>query len=119
MRMEMLGAKVVSVESGSNTLKDATNEAIRTWAKTAAERQTRRNVRLDQAGDHIDRWTLGGEHQMHACIRLIEASCNGNSTTSTVLQKTIETIELMEKISDILSHHLESQLRLSAQSIIA
>lgn len=35
MRMEMLGAKVVSVESGSNTLKDATNEAIRTWAKTA------------------------------------------------------------------------------------
>lgn len=30
MRMEMLGAKVVSVESGSNTLKDATNEAIRT-----------------------------------------------------------------------------------------
>lgn len=31
MRMEMLGAKVVSVESGSNTLKDATNEAIRTW----------------------------------------------------------------------------------------
>ena len=37
MRMEMLGAKVVSVESGSNTLKDATNEAIRTWAKTAED----------------------------------------------------------------------------------
>jgi tryptophan synthase beta subunit len=37
MRMEMLGAKVVSVESGSNTLKDAINEAIRTWAKTAEE----------------------------------------------------------------------------------
>ncbi len=36
-RMEMLGAKVVSVESGSNTLKDATNEAIRTWAKTAED----------------------------------------------------------------------------------
>ena len=35
MRMEMLGAKVVPVTSGSNTLKDATNEAIRTWAKTA------------------------------------------------------------------------------------
>lgn len=33
MRMEMLGAKVVPVTSGSNTLKDATNEAIRTWAK--------------------------------------------------------------------------------------
>ena len=37
MRMEMLGATVVAVESGSNTLKDATNEAIRTWAKTAED----------------------------------------------------------------------------------
>lgn len=37
MRMEMLGAKVVSVKSGSNTLKDATNEAIRIWAKTAED----------------------------------------------------------------------------------
>ena len=30
-RMKMLGAKVVSVTSGSKTLKDATNEAIRDW----------------------------------------------------------------------------------------
>lgn len=37
MRMEMLGAKVVSVTSGSNTLKDATNEAIRAWAKEAED----------------------------------------------------------------------------------
>ena len=37
MRMEMLGARVVPVESGSNTLKDATNEAIRNWAKTAED----------------------------------------------------------------------------------
>ena len=37
MRMEMLGATVVPVHSGSNTLKDATNEAIRTWAKTAED----------------------------------------------------------------------------------
>lgn len=37
MRMEMLGAKVVCVRSGSNTLKDATNEAIRTWAKRAED----------------------------------------------------------------------------------
>ncbi|MFA9376441.1 MAG: tryptophan synthase subunit beta [Lachnotalea sp.] len=36
-KMELLGAKVVSVTSGSNTLKDATNEAIRTWAKTAED----------------------------------------------------------------------------------
>ncbi len=36
-RMKMLGAEVVSVKSGSNTLKDATNEAIRTWARTAED----------------------------------------------------------------------------------
>lgn len=30
-RMRMLGAKVVAVHSGSKTLKDATNEAIRDW----------------------------------------------------------------------------------------
>lgn len=37
LRMEMLGAKVVPVTSGSNTLKDATNEAIRTWSKEAED----------------------------------------------------------------------------------
>lgn len=37
LRMEMLGAKVIPVTSGSNTLKDATNEAIRTWAKEAED----------------------------------------------------------------------------------
>ena len=30
-RMKMLGAEVVAVESGNKTLKDATNEAIRSW----------------------------------------------------------------------------------------
>lgn len=37
LRMRLLGAEVVPVHSGSNTLKDATNEAIRTWAKTAED----------------------------------------------------------------------------------
>lgn len=37
LRMRLLGAEVVPVESGSNTLKDATNEAIRTWARTAED----------------------------------------------------------------------------------
>lgn len=37
LKMEMLGAKVISVDSGSKTLKDATNEAIRTWAKEAED----------------------------------------------------------------------------------
>ena len=36
-RMKMLGAKVVSVSTGSKTLKDATNEAIRTWARDAED----------------------------------------------------------------------------------
>jgi tryptophan synthase beta chain len=31
-RMELLGAKVISVHSGTKTLKDATNEALRQWA---------------------------------------------------------------------------------------
>ena len=34
-RMEILGAKVVGVSSGTKTLKDATNEAIREWVKCA------------------------------------------------------------------------------------
>ena len=31
-RMRMLGARVTKVSSGTGTLKDATNEALRTWA---------------------------------------------------------------------------------------
>jgi tryptophan synthase beta subunit len=34
-RMKMLGAQVVAVTSGSKTLKDATNEAIRDWINNA------------------------------------------------------------------------------------
>ena len=37
LRMEMLGATVIPVTSGSNTLKDATNEAIRSWSKEAED----------------------------------------------------------------------------------
>lgn len=37
LRMEMLGSTVIPVTSGSCTLKDATNEAIRTWAKEAED----------------------------------------------------------------------------------
>lgn len=36
-RMELLGTKVEAVTSGSNTLKDATNEAIRSWALRAED----------------------------------------------------------------------------------
>ncbi len=37
MRMQMLGAKVIAVESGSQSLKDATNEAIRHWINHPAD----------------------------------------------------------------------------------
>lgn len=36
-RMELLGAEVVPVESGSRTLKDATNEALRAWVSQVDE----------------------------------------------------------------------------------
>lgn len=36
-RMELLGARVIPVSSGTGTLKDATNEAIRTWATRAED----------------------------------------------------------------------------------
>lgn len=36
-RMELLGAEVVSVDSGSGTLKDAINEALRDWAASYAD----------------------------------------------------------------------------------
>lgn len=36
-RMKMLGAEVVPVSSGSRTLKDATNEAIRDWVTNVAD----------------------------------------------------------------------------------
>ena len=36
-RMELLGAKVVAVEAGSQTLKDAINEAMRDWVSNVAE----------------------------------------------------------------------------------
>lgn len=36
-RMELLGSRVVPVESGTGTLKDAMNEALRYWAETAED----------------------------------------------------------------------------------
>ncbi|MAW65463.1 MAG: tryptophan synthase subunit beta [Flavobacteriales bacterium] len=36
-RMQLLGAKVVAAESGSRTLKDATNEAIRDWINNPSD----------------------------------------------------------------------------------
>ncbi len=40
VRMRLLGAEVLPVDSGSGTLKDATSEAIRDWVTTCALRIT-------------------------------------------------------------------------------
>ena len=39
-RMRLLGATVVPVSSGTRTLKDATNEALRDWSRTCLQRIT-------------------------------------------------------------------------------
>jgi tryptophan synthase beta chain len=39
-RMQLLGATVVPVESGTRTLKDATNEALRDWVTNVPPRTT-------------------------------------------------------------------------------
>ena len=42
LRMKMLGAEVIPVESGSKSLKDATNEAIRHWINNPERSEERR-----------------------------------------------------------------------------
>ena len=44
-RMRLLGAEVVPVQSGSATLKDAVNEAMREWVATRRRRRTTASVR--------------------------------------------------------------------------
>ena len=39
-RMKLLGAEVVTVESGSKTLKDALNEAMRDWVTPSPDSST-------------------------------------------------------------------------------
>ncbi len=55
-RMELLGAKVVPVESGGKTLKDAINEALRDWSATFA-------------GTHYLLGTAAGPHPFPTMVR--------------------------------------------------
>lgn len=59
-RMRLLGAKVISVESGSKTLKDAINEAMRDWA--ASCRTT-----------HYVLGTVAGPHPFPAMCRFFQS----------------------------------------------
>lgn len=60
IRMRLLGARVVPVESGSRTLKDAMNEAIRDWVT---------NVRLT----HYVLGSVGGPHPYPMIVRDFQA----------------------------------------------
>ncbi len=55
-RMELMGAKVVPVESGGKTLKDAINEALRDWSATFA-------------GTHYLLGTAAGPHPFPTMVR--------------------------------------------------
>lgn len=49
-RMQLLGARVHSVESGTRTLKDAVNECIREWTKSKCYRQGGEGANIAKRG---------------------------------------------------------------------
>ncbi|SKA71926.1 tryptophan synthase, beta chain [Paucidesulfovibrio gracilis DSM 16080] len=59
-RMELLGAEVVAVQSGTRTLKDAINEALRRWI-------------ADQADTHYCFGTAAGPHPFPLLVRDFQA----------------------------------------------
>src|SRR6201995_4945705 len=59
-RMEMLGAEVAPVTSGSRTLKDATNEAMRAWV-------------ADTANAHFLLGSVGGPHPSPWMVRELQS----------------------------------------------
>jgi len=74
LRMRLLGAEVVPVESGSRTLKDAINEAIRDWVT---------NVRTT----HYVIGSVVGPHPYPAMVRDFQ-SVIGRETRAQMLEKT-------------------------------
>lgn len=72
-RMKLLGARVIPVESGSKTLKDATNEAIRDWVT---------NVRTT----HYILGSCVGPHPYPQMVREFQ-SVIGKETRREILQK--------------------------------
>ena len=67
-RMRLMGAKVVGVESGAGTLKDAVNEALRDWTATF----------------HESHYLLGTAAGPHPSPRAPSASCTAPARTSCV-----------------------------------
>jgi tryptophan synthase beta chain len=71
-RMELLGARVVAVQSGSRTLKDAMNEAIRDWVTNVAD-------------THYIIGSVAGPHPYPALVRDFQAII-GDEARAQVLQ---------------------------------
>jgi tryptophan synthase len=72
-RMKLLGAKVVAVEAGSRTLRDAVNEALRSWV-----------VNLDDT--HYIIGSAIGPHPFPTIVRTFQ-SVIGNETKAQMLEK--------------------------------
>jgi tryptophan synthase beta chain len=72
-RMELLGAKVVPVTSGTRTLKDAVNEALRDWAASVGE-------------THYLLGSVVGPHPFPLMVRTFQ-SVIGRETRSQILAK--------------------------------
>ncbi|WP_165176858.1 tryptophan synthase subunit beta [Desulfovibrio sp. ZJ369] len=74
MRMKLLGAQVHAVQSGTRTLKDAINEALRAWISC-------------QQNTHYCFGTAAGPHPFPTLVRLLQ-SVIGKETRAQILKKT-------------------------------
>ncbi|WP_165072517.1 tryptophan synthase subunit beta [Desulfovibrio sp. ZJ200] len=74
MRMKLLGARVHAVQSGTRTLKDAINEALRAWISC-------------QQNTHYCFGTAAGPHPFPTLVRLLQ-SVIGKETRAQILEKT-------------------------------
>ena len=91
-RMKLLGAEVRAVESGTRTLKDATNEALRDWVPLAGALGARRRPggRSDAAGSwmpgaaRIRRRCLQASARIRVAIRRREAAADGRAASASV-----------------------------------
>jgi tryptophan synthase beta chain len=72
-RMKLMGANVISVESGQKTLKDALNEAMRDWMGSVAD-------------THYIIGTVAGPHPFPAMVRDFQA-CIGEETRRQSLEQ--------------------------------
>ena len=97
-RMRLLGAEVVSVESGSRTLKDATNEAMRAWVGQVDEAHY---ILGSVVGPHPYPWmvrdfqaVIGHEIAAQINPRLVVACVGGGSNAAGAFAHFVPTKEV-------------------------